>query len=152
LLDEELEEDQPQYSKVIAVMRKSGQADRRNGGSLDSRNTKRPWEKRDKLFHFSHGAQKSLKCAKSFISMISSAQDHSNLQSFESDPSLLSPPPTRPTTTSEFCSTVSATTRTGTETFLSPSYTATPSYTASLLHRHILIHPLSLARPLTPLQ
>ena len=46
-------------------------------------------------------------------------------------PSLLSPPLTRPTTTSGFRSTASATTRTGTETFISPSYTATPPYTAT---------------------
>ena len=50
-------------------------------------------------------------------------------------PSLLSPPLTRPTT-SGFRSTPSATARTGTETFVSPSYTATPytgspSYTAT---------------------
>ena len=46
-------------------------------------------------------------------------------------PSLLSPPLTRPTTTSGFRSTATATTRTGTETFISPSYTATPPYTAT---------------------
>ena len=46
-------------------------------------------------------------------------------------PSLLSPPLTRPTTNSGFRSTTSATTRTGTETFISPSYTATPPYTAT---------------------
>ena len=38
--------------------------------------------------------------------------------------------PTDLTTTSGFCSTPSATTHTGTETFMSPSYTAAPSYTA----------------------
>ena len=49
-------------------------------------------------------------------------------------PSLLSPPLTRPTTTSGFRSNASAGTRTGTETFRSPPYTATPptsSYTAT---------------------
>ena len=46
-------------------------------------------------------------------------------------PSLLSPPLTRPTTTSGFRSTASPATRTGTETFISPSYTATPPYTAT---------------------
>ena len=49
-------------------------------------------------------------------------------------PSLLSPPLTRPTTTSGFRSNASAGTRTGTETFRSLPYTATPptsSYTAT---------------------
>ena len=46
-------------------------------------------------------------------------------------PYLLSPPFTRPTTTSGFRSTTSATTRTGTESSISPSYTATTPYTAT---------------------
>ena len=46
-------------------------------------------------------------------------------------PSLLSPPLMRPTTNSGFRSTTSATTRTGTEMFISPSYTVTSSYTAT---------------------
>ena len=43
----------------------------------------------------------------------------------------LSPPLSRPSTTSGFRSTASATTRSGTETFISPSYAATPPYTAT---------------------
>ena len=45
--------------------------------------------------------------------------------------SLLSPPVTRPTTTTGFRSIASAITRTGTETFTSPSYAATPPYTTT---------------------
>jgi hypothetical protein len=44
-------------------------------------------------------------------------------------PSMLSPPLTRPT--SGFRSTASPTTRTGTETYISPSYSTTPPYTAT---------------------
>ena len=56
--------------------------------------------------------------------------------------------PTTLTTTSGFCSTPSATTCTGMEMFISPSYTPTPPYTATL---HMLLHLLIPLHPPTPL-